>query len=448
MTDINLKSVTIESFMGIDKSNPIVLDLGKYYAKGKNITTLAGNQGTCKTSTINALLFLLGVNFDFDKDNLINLNDDTIHLENEFEVDGEQYRVKATKSRFVLEKFYQNPGKSGKWIPEGSPKETLRTLIGNIGMSPMFLKDKKGKEQIEWFRKTFSDEENSKKELALLTKLKQITDARREANKEYNRLKNVLNSNDLYINWEDSEKRFAKPVSIEAAKEKVDLLKKGANDYRLAQDRIELVKNSINTTKQTIESLKEQLAQAEKDLVTLEERKEVGDKYIAEHAMIVTEYEEAEQEYMNISQVLVEQNQWKETQKLKAELDEAEDLVQQADAKKDKIKTDLLKVTKKYLPEIDELEIKIATGLDDEEEGIYYQKKTMAQLSESELWALFFKIWEQKDVRFVFIENISSLGTDAVGVVNMLAEHGVKIFATMMDRKKESMKISFTDSIS
>lgn len=164
--------------------------------------------------------------------------------------------------------------------------------------------------------------------------------------------------------------------------------------------------------------------------------------------MVKTEYQEAEAAYMDINRVLLEQQDWKRIKQLKIDMDQYETLVQDADAKKDKLKMDLMKVTKKYLPEIEGLEIKIATGMDDEEEGIYYNNKTMAQLSESELWSLFFQIWEQKQVRFVFIENVSSLGTDAVGVLNMLAENGVKIFASMMDRKKGSMKISFTDTLS
>jgi len=448
MSDINLKIVSIESFMGIDRSNPVVLDLEKHYSKGKNITTLAGNQGTCKTSTINALLFALGANFDFDKDNLINLTDGTLNLESEFEADGEQYRVKASKSRFLLEKFYQNTGKAGKWVPESSPKETLRQLIGNLGLSPMFLKSQDGAKQIEWFRKTFSDEENSKKEETIKNNLAKLTPARREAYKEYTRLKNVLTSSDLYINWEDSEKRFSKEVKIEEAKTKVELLKKGADDYVRAEDKLEMIKRDIERKKDVIELLKQQLGQAEKDLVDLQDKKVVGEQYLAANVMVKTEYQEAEAAYMDINRVLLEQQDWKRIKQLKIDMDQYETLVQDADAKKDKLKMDLMKVTKKYLPEIEGLEIKIATGMDDEEEGIYYNNKTMAQLSESELWSLFFQIWEQKQVRFVFIENVSSLGTDAVGVLNMLAENGVKIFASMMDRKKGSMKISFTDTLS
>lgn len=445
--DIVLKHVSIDSFMGIDKSNPVVLDLAKHYAKGKNITTLSGNQGTRKTSTISALLFLLGANFDFDKDNLINITDDTINLENEFEVDGEQYRVKATKSRFLLEKLYANPGKEGKWVKEDSPKETLRKLIGNLGLSPMFLKEQSGEKQIDWFRRTFSDEENSKKETSIKTSLGKLVPARREANREYKRLQTVLNDSDLFINWEDSERRFKKEITIEAEQKKLNDLGKAADEYRNAENGMAIIGQQIESKTNEIERLEAALKVAKDEKEALLVRKTNGDEYLAQNVMAKTDYDDAQREFRLISQQLLEQKEWKEIKKLKDEMDQYETLVQDADAKKDKLKLDLMKVTKKYLPEIDGLEIKIATGMDDEEEGIYFEGKTMAQLSESELWGLFFKIWEQKDVRFVFIENVSSLGTDAVAILNMLAKNDVKIFATQMDRKKQSMKISFTDTV-
>jgi hypothetical protein len=47
----------------------------------------------------------------------------------------------------------------------------------------------------------------------------------------------------------------------------------------------------------------------------------------------------------------------------------------------------------------------------------------------------------------VFIENISSLGTDAVNVLNTIAKNGGMVFATKMDRKTDDISIAFVSEI-
>src|SRR5687768_11360231 len=100
--DIKLKRFEVGAFMGIDKNNPVLIDFSARKHQNKNITTFAGNQGTGKTSTITALMYALGATFKIDADNFINTTDGTIKDELEFEVDGVQYKVNATKSRFAL----------------------------------------------------------------------------------------------------------------------------------------------------------------------------------------------------------------------------------------------------------------------------------------------------------------------------------------------------------
>jgi hypothetical protein len=108
----------------------------------------------------------------------------------------------------------------------------------------------------------------------------------------------------------------------------------------------------------------------------------------------------------------------------------------------------MLKITKTYLPPIDGLEIQVNTGIDNERaEGIYYNDKTLAQLSESELWDLFMRIWNEKGVRFIFCENINALGSEAIKTLNKLSKDGCTIFATQMDRSKKTIGISFEAKI-
>ena len=176
-------------------------------------------------------------------------------------------------------------------------------------------------------------------------------------------------------------------------------------------------------------------------------RIEKGKKWLDENKSVPNLYEAASEAWINLSKTLADQEKWKGVVKKKKELDDSETVSQQADATLDKLRVDLLKLTKSYLPEIPSLEIRVKTGLGDTEEGIYYQGKSLAMLSESELWALFLLIWEQKDVSFVFCENVNSLGSDAVAILNKLVKEGAQVFASEMLRKQNHMEVSFSTKI-
>lgn len=462
--DLHLIRAEINSFMGISAKDPIILDLQKYYAKGKNIAKLSGDQGTGKSSTINGLLYLLGANFDFDKDNLINTDDKTINEGLEFEKNGVRYRVKVTKSKFSLERFVPDAGKEGKWYGEDEPKTTLQKLIGNIGVSPMFLKDLDGDKQIDWFRKTFAggDDKAEKREKKLKENLKDLVTKRRDANREKTRLQKALEVNQMYQDKEANYKKFEKEVSADESKKRFEELQAQANNYDRAVEKLRQIGESLVTVDADVErehddyerkmrELKEahdrKILELETKKKSLQDSKENGDKYIADNATVKSDFEEAQTEYLEISKTLAEQEQWKSVLSMEKEMEEYNDAIVAADAQKDKLSLELLSITKKYLPEIEGLEMKVAKGLDDEEEGIFYHGKTLAQLSESELWGLFLLIWEEKGVQFVFIENVSSLGSKAIDILNDLSKKGIKVYASEMDRKKDTMKITFTDSL-
>lgn len=173
-----------------------------------------------------------------------------------------------------------------------------------------------------------------------------------------------------------------------------------------------------------------------------------GEELIAQSNGIEKEYESANKEWLNISKTLAEQEQWKEVLAKEKEYNELLQGSMEADATLDKLRLELLKLTKAYLPKVDGLEVKIKTALTDEEEGIYYNGKTLAMLSESELWGLFAEhIWPFHEVKFIFCENINSLGSNAVSVLNKLAKDGAVIFASEMERSKKEREFSITTKI-
>jgi hypothetical protein len=151
---IELKKFTVNSFMGIDKSKPVILDFTRF-RKAKTITILEGNQGVGKSSTINAFLYALGLELDFKKENIINLSDGTVSVDFEFNHGDERYIVHATKSKFEVKMYNE---KVNLWLGVGEPKEFLKKIFGVVATDPTAIKNMTGKKQIEWLRKTFSKE--------------------------------------------------------------------------------------------------------------------------------------------------------------------------------------------------------------------------------------------------------------------------------------------------
>ncbi len=443
--DLVLQEFKAESFLGIDSSKPVIIDFVNNKSKG--ITILKGDQGTRKTSTLTALMLMMGAAFDIEYKNFNNLKDETTKLDLPFQYGGANYHATLSGGRLTLKKQYKEA--NGKWIAEGSPKEVLRAIFGTLGISPMFLKNMDGKKQIEWFKKTFGkDEDASKKELTKLKELQKVTEERKVTNREIKAVKGWLDVSELYTDYENSAKKFEKPISAEKEKKVYEDVKKKKADYEKYESALDGIKENAAFKGQEIDRLEQQLKDAKAAKKELDERIVNGDKWLKDNGGVVKEYAAAEKDWLNLSKKLTDYNQWGEVLvKEKTYNELLEENLQQNDSI-DKLRTDLLKITKSYLPDLPGLEIRVKVALDDEDEGIFYENKTLAQLSESELWGLFIKIWEDNDVRFIFCENIQDLGSDAVKTMNKLVkEKKAKIFASEMERGKKEMEIIFDTQI-
>lgn len=448
MSDLLLQEFTANSFLGIDKSSPVVIQF-LAAKKNQNITTLTGDQGTRKTSTLSALMAIMGATFSFETKNLYNKTDEAIDVSLTFKYQGDDYEAKLTSNRLTLKKFYKSAGKDGKWIVEGSPKETLRTIFGAIGVSPMSLKDKSGKKQIEWFKENMgSDSDVSKKEEKKIAELKSKENERTEVGREVKSLKGWLDQNELYAAYEKSEAKFGKPINAEKEKKKFDEISNKKQAYDQYQNTVTVTKASLTDTNNQIHELEEKLKSLKQISEATSLSIEKGEKWLEEHKSIIKEHEEANKEWLNLSKNIADQREWKDVLAKEKEYNEKTDQYLQFDGDIDKLRQDLLKLTKSYLPKsIEGLEVKVKVKLDDEDEGIYYNGKSLAQLSESELWDLFVQIWAEKDVQFVFCENVPSLGSDAIETMNTLAKGGAKIFASAMQRGQDTMTITFETKI-
>lgn len=445
MKDLNLIEFEVSSFLGISADSPVVIDFTEHKSKG--VTIFKADQGLGKTSTLTALMLMMGATFDIDYKNFTNLKDETTKVDLKFMYDGSNYHAVLSGGRLSLKKQYKEA--NGKWLAEGSPKEMLRMIFGTLGVSPMFLKTMDGKKQIEWFKKTFGkDEDAGKKEQKIVADLKKVTEERKETNREIKSLKGWLDISELYNNYEKSQKKFEKTVNADKEKKNFDALSEKKNAYDQYQNTLNISVASLVDKDGAIAELEAKLAAAKKEREKLQESVTRGEKWVEDNKSIVKEYEAANAAWLNLSKTMTEQNTWKEVLAKEKEYNEALEANILQNDRIDECRKDLLKITKSYLPEVAGLEIRVKVSMDDEDEGIYYQNKTLAQLSESELWKLFIPIWEDNEVRFIFCENVQDLGSDAVKTMNMLIkDKKARIFASEMERNKKEMEIVFSTKI-
>lgn len=445
MKDLQLQEFKVESFLRIDQSCPVVIDFAENKSKG--VTLLKGDNKIGKTSTLTALMLMMGATFDIDAKNFTNLKDETTKVDLKFVYDGSNYHAILSGGRLTLKKQYKEA--NGKWMPEGSPKEMLRMIFGNLGVSPMFLKSMEGKKQIQWFKDTFgNDEEAGKKETKVISDLKKVTDERKDTNREIKALKGWLDLSELFTNYEKNAKRFEKPINADKEKKKFDELSDQKGKYDQYATTVAIRQGEVRDKERKVADLQKQLEVAIKERDEMKELLEKGEKWLEEKKPIVKEYDEANAAWLNLSKTLSEQNTWKEVLAKEKEYNEALQLNIDQNGSIDQLRKDLLKITKSYLPKIEGLEIRVKVALDDEDEGIYYNGLTLAQLSESEIWDLFIRIWEDYEVRFIFCENINGLGSDAIKTMNRLVkDKKAKILATEMERGKTEMTVSFESKI-
>lgn len=444
--ELILKNFSAKSFLRIDKSKPVVFS----FPQGKNaakITKLSGNQETGKTSTLSGIAYLLGGYFNIDVKEFVNKVDGTIEESITLTKDGKDIVITASGAtgRITVKEAVKD---TDRFTTVSSPKEFIRDLCGPLGVSPMFLKDLAGKKQIQWFKDTHgSNPKIQKQEEEIVKNINDKFETRKETNREIKTLKGALDASPLYANYEKNLEKFKTPISADKEKKKFEEITAKKKDFDRYSETLDKLKEAEADQLELIKELEEKLEAAKKEAAELNQRIVKGKTWIEENKSVKKEYEVAEKEWLNTAQKLADYTAWKDILAKEKQYNERLDESQTLDAEIDQLRTDLLELTQKYLPKIKGLTIKVKTSLDSEEEGIYYEGLTLAQLSESQLWELFMQIWEAKGVQFVFLENINSLGSDAIEQLNKLAKAGTYIFASEMDRTSNEMQVTFETKI-
>lgn len=483
---LRLVEVKPTSFAGISEEQNLVVML----PENENVVIASGDQGTCKTSFLECLKYgLTGIK-------PINATNSKDKKEDVFfafkDKDGAEFQIRATKSSFNIFKIEHAGTPKETRSKLESPKSWLRNNIGEIGVDPVGLRSMKPEQQIDWVRQMVQfNEEQAKAEQELKKKIKETTTSRKAVNSVRGNLKKTLLISGYFVEKVKHGKELAPTAKYkqdetlyqeEASQKQANALKK-LEEATNTQQKMALKEQELtqlNVRKETVEKEIEDLQERLKKAI---EMRDATDRQIAEVKTEMQEYTNAHEEVRtareeveSIQKYISEQTLFRSVQEDKAHYDEAIDKYDRLDAVLTTANEEYEKFVASITPDIEGLEVCIPADVDVKDElaqykdanpdateeqiaaeqdrlekknreGIYVNGKTVYELSESELLAFCIKCWKYSGVRMLVIENLSSYGTDAIKTINEFAKAGAQVFASLMERGKNKMEISFYPEI-
>lgn len=451
MGSTNFKKLTIESFGGIDPDSPITIVFNENF---KGATVLSGDQGTNKSSTLLAIEGLLGGVFS---DYYINKKSKSVKGVFEFEKEGIRYRTVLTKSMFKFEQ-YVNIGGKDQWISTKEDKTMIRKFLP-YATDPDVLTHTEGTEQLEWIKKVAG---SSVDDSDLAAQYKKVYSERTLINRDRDNLKKALiDSGSFIVEAKDllPTPQFVETKAkiegidldkiIEIQQKEVDDLEKEDKKVTIARSAIEGFDEQIKSKRERIDEVRaeiemriKQIEKEETDIVVLEDRKVKGKKFIDAAKDLSGKIAEAKKELEGTKGTKSQKERIisvnKQYEEYKVAFDKANKLTNEID----EISNKRLAMAKSFTPEIEGFEVRL--GNIDEEKGLYLNGVNIASLSESERYGLCIQIWEFYKVQVVFIENLSSLGSSAIEIIQMFINNGGTVFATNMRRGQEKISITFS----
>lgn len=424
---MKLKKLEVNSFGGISPDSPVIIDFTQ--SKWVDIT---GDNGTNKTSLLNSLLVACG---QLSKDNkdFINLNSGKIDINLSFVgKDNGNYEVRVTKSSFKL--MYDG-------VAQPEPIAKLKELLGVIGVTPMSIKSASLKDQVKWLssysNRNAEEFENQLKKLKDGIKASMAT--RASANKMLKGMDEFLSGEPMYEKWEENEKKYAKKIDVSKLSTELDEAGKASDKYINAEV-------GLKNLQAQFDKVQADIARLEKEKAELEDRIVKGKKYLADNKNAKKNYDEVKEQYDQSAKEISNYHKWQTIKQKKADRDEAETISQKADNQAKDLQQKIKELQADILPDLKGVELVTETGTEDGEtrqEGLYWNGRNVAQLSESELWSLVINIWRKFKVRIVVIDNYQSLGTMAVKVLENLVKEGAQILTSEMKRGVASLEISY-----
>jgi hypothetical protein len=456
---LKLVSLDVTAFAGLDYTDKSLVIV---FPEGKNITEFSGDQGMGKTSLANAISSLMGGD---EPKNAVNSAKQTKAASLNFEANGNVYESRLTKSAYQLKMITDMPNGKKAVSDVKSPKTMLANIVGAIGVSPDFLKNKsKGSEQIEWIKSMAAQNTDiSQKEEEYKTLFQKAYNNRTDINKSLKECQRTLNESGLYV-WDAENKVYVESadyathvkIEAEAPRDRIALDKKFAEaEKRHSQllngrDKVERLGDTAKKQKEDIKKIEDEILRLQAKLETEKQNLSDTEESIEKGKVYVEERKDAEKEYQEIRKEVMDYGSIETLRKLLSESKQTldnyntyEEAKKECEAIMDTCEADLKNLTKQYTPPIEGLEVVVANIDSAKPEGVYYQGKNIAHLCESELWDLCLQVWKCTGIRVVFIENSSSLGSDAVQRINWFANNGGYVFITTMQRGYKELKVSF-----
>jgi len=431
---MKLKKLEVTAFAGINPQSPVVLD----FTQSKWITA-SGDNAVGKTSLLNALLVACG---QLSKDNKDFINQDSNKIDIDFSFVGKDncnYEVKVTKSSFKL--MYDG-------VAQPEPISKMKQLLGIVGTSPMEVKHKPLKDIVRWIAQysNKSPEEFEKQLLKLKEGIKKSKESRASANKIAKAMKEYLEGEQMYNDWEESEKTYKDKPDLQKLSTELKVAGDKHDKFLRAEEKVKHLTQQRTSIVAEIDRIKKQLEEKEAQLVEHDKSIASGAKYVEDNKDDKKTYDAVKAKYDTAAQDLADYNKWQEIKSKKKDMDEAESLSQQADAKEKELLQEVKDLQAEILPNIKGMEIITEDTMEDgvlRKEGLYRDGHNVAQMSETEWVEVVAEIWRKYKVKVVVLDNIGVLGTKGVAVLEKLNKDGCHVLAAEMNRQQKELQISY-----
>lgn len=424
---MKLKRLEINSFGGIHPDSPVVIDFTE-----SHLVVASGDFGLCKTTLLNALLVACG---QLSKDNKAFVNKDSGKIDLNFSFVGKDrcnYEVRCTKSAFTLK--YDG-------VAVAEPISKMKELLGVAGTSPMEMKFKPLKDIVKWLASYSS--KNAEGFDGLLVKykegIKKAAESRAAANKVLKGIDEYLNGESMFLNWEESEKKYVTKPDIKVLSAEMEVARKKSDSLNSATQQMIVLDKRLSDIDEEITRLQ----QEKKEKL---ERQELGKQWLQDNKNAHDEYTTIKTKYENVSNEILDFNKWEIIKEKKKDRDEAETLAQKADANEKSLLQELKELQAEILPDIKNVDLVLEDtheGGIEKKEGLYVDGKTVAMLSETEWVSFVFMVWRKFKVKVIVLDNIATLGSKGIELLEKLAKDGAYVLATEMNREQKTLEISY-----
>lgn len=423
---MKLKRLEVNSFAGISPQSPVIIDFGT-----SKFVKATGDNSVGKTSLLNALLVACG-HLSKDNKDFVNLESGKIDINFDFVgKDKCNYSVRVTKSKFLL--TYE-----GEEVKE--PITKMKELLGVPGVSPMEIKFKPLKDILKWLANYSgkSAEEFDAQMKKLKEGIKQSVTVRADANRSYKGLKEYLSNEPMFSKWEDSEKKYTKKVDIKDLSGRLDEAGKKSDKLLQAETKLKQLKERQESIAAQIDNLQNELEEVNKSVKT-------GEKFVEDNRGAKKEYDTVRADYDNAAQQVAAYNKWQDIKSKKKEMDEYETISQRADAKEKELLEEVKELQTELLPDIKGVELVLSDEMKDgkviREEGFYVGKVNAAQSSETEWSKVVFSIFKKNKNKILVLDNIQSLGSDGMEIINQLLKDGAYVIGAEMRRGQREIEL-------